>query len=149
MWTFRSSFSEDAQISAEKAIAYQIFEAGLQDEDACAQLGRDILLSVLAEFRPDLLEALDATPDVEFLGETPDGGRKYDCEGVAFLLSVVLGENRAKLSYFNPVPGFPSGGVWVPVTGDWFDARSMDEAEQEAYALMRKYAEKIKNELGI
>jgi hypothetical protein len=149
MWSFNEKLSPDDQISAEEAIASHIFEAGLQDEDVCAQLGRDILLSVLAEFRPDLVEG----PDVKFLSENSEGDciyREYECDGVGFRVTLNLDENLAQLSYFTPVPAMQCGGVYEPVLDDgWFGARSMAEAEEQACKIMQQYVEEIKNELGI
>ncbi len=48
------------QVDAEEMIASMIFDTRDEDrqvcEGDCAQLGRDILLAVLAKFRPDLVE---------------------------------------------------------------------------------------------
>lgn len=57
---YKRILDPDLQISTEESIASLIFERTEDiahlSEDACAQLGRDILLLVLKRFRPDLLE---------------------------------------------------------------------------------------------
>ena len=64
MTSFNSNINADDQVSAEEMIASLIFDCEAEDtngdpirlpEGECAQLGRDILLRVLARFCPDLV----------------------------------------------------------------------------------------------
>jgi len=63
MPSYNDKIWPEDQVAMEEAIAAKIFdfegateEDGGLGEEECAELGRDILLMVLAEFRPDLVE---------------------------------------------------------------------------------------------
>jgi hypothetical protein len=62
MTKYNDKLDADQQISTEEKIAAQIFDSfrenypGISEDDA-QQMGRDILLMVLKEFRPDLVDA--------------------------------------------------------------------------------------------
>lgn len=58
---YLNKLSPSAQVDAEEQIAATIFDYccsqgadGIPSEEDCAELGRRLLLQVLAEFRPDL-----------------------------------------------------------------------------------------------
>lgn len=65
MPSYNDTLDAEQQVDTEEMIASLIFDAeeksvwGVEEhhlsEEECAQLGRDILLRVLAEFRPDLV----------------------------------------------------------------------------------------------
>lgn len=65
MSSYNDTLDADDQISSEEMIASLIFDAEenavkggdepVFTEEECAQLGRDILIRVLAQFRPDLV----------------------------------------------------------------------------------------------
>lgn len=52
---YNSKLSADDQISMEEGVAALLFEQTDVSEEQCADLGREILLTVLKKFRPDLL----------------------------------------------------------------------------------------------
>lgn len=58
--TYRKTLDATKQVQMEEQIAATIFDASREDgvgEESAAQLGRDILMMVLKEFRPDLVSA--------------------------------------------------------------------------------------------
>lgn len=55
---YNEALDPDQQITTEELIAAAIFDRTETTEEEAQKLGRDILLVVLAEFRPDLV-----TPD--------------------------------------------------------------------------------------
>lgn len=64
MTSFNNKIDADDQVSAEEMIASLIFDCEAEDSEGnpirlpeaeCAQLGRDILLRVLSQFRPDFV----------------------------------------------------------------------------------------------
>ena len=60
MTEYTDKLSAEDQVDMEERIAAEIFDVetcephARLDEDACARLGRSLLLIVLSEFRPDL-----------------------------------------------------------------------------------------------
>jgi hypothetical protein len=65
MANYNDTLHGSIQVEAEEGIAAMIFDAEAEDaegdpirlpESVCQQLGRDILLAVLNQFRPDLME---------------------------------------------------------------------------------------------
>ena len=54
---YKSKLDPDTQISAEEKIAAHLLDTGyVKNEEAAGDAGREILLQVLTEFRPDLVE---------------------------------------------------------------------------------------------
>ena len=69
MADYNDKIDADDQITAEEQIAAMIFDCEVEDaednpirlpEGECAQLGRDILKAILARFRPDFFDVVDA-----------------------------------------------------------------------------------------
>ena len=52
---YNDKLNPDAQISMEERIAMHLFDNSSIREEEAAQMGRDILLMVLEEFRKDLI----------------------------------------------------------------------------------------------
>lgn len=55
MPAYTDEMDADEQISMEEQIARTIFDRVDADEETCAELGREILLMVLANYRDDLV----------------------------------------------------------------------------------------------
>jgi hypothetical protein len=69
--SYTDALDADEQVTAEELIAARIFDTtnGALSEEMCQQLGRDLLLDILAQFRSDLVVQL-----VEPVTSVDEGG---------------------------------------------------------------------------